>query len=100
MPIIQHIALFKFKPEVTTDTIDNLFDKLLELKQIIPGITYFSGGPYSSNEGLNKDFTHGFLMTFESIEARDNYLPHPEHERVKQEILVCINDILVFDFEA
>lgn len=39
-------------------------------------------------------------MTFESEEARDNYLPHPEHERVKAEILPCINDIIVFDFEA
>lgn len=97
---IQHMALLKFKPEVTTDKIEYLFNQLAQLKQLIPGISYFSGGSYSSKEGLNKDFTHGFLMTFESIEARDNYLPHPEHERVKAEILPYINDLVVFDFEA
>ncbi len=94
------MALLKFKPEVTTDKIEYLFDQLAQLKQLIPGITYFSGGCYSSNEGLNKDFNHGFLTTFESIEARDIYLPHPLHERVKAEILPCIDDIIVFDFEA
>lgn len=100
MPLIQHIAILKFKPEVTNDKIQYLFNQLEELKQLIPGITYFSGGAYSSHEGLNQGFSHGFLMTFESEEARDNYLPHPEHERVKAEILPCINDIIVFDFEA
>lgn len=100
MPLIQHMAILKFKPEVTADKIEYLFNQLAQLKQLIPGITYFSGGSYSSDEGLNKDFTHGFLMTFESIEARDNYLPHPEHERVKAELLPCINDVVVFDFEA
>lgn len=100
MPLIQHMAIVKFKSEVTADKIEYLFNQLAELKKLIPGITYFSGGSYSSDEGLNKDFTHGFLMTFESIEARDNYLPHPEHERVKAELLPCINDVVVFDFEA
>ncbi|MEM6751553.1 MAG: Dabb family protein [Cyanobacteria bacterium P01_C01_bin.38] len=94
------MALLKFKPEVTTDKIEYLFNQLAQLKQLIPGITYFSGGCYSSDEGLNQDFKHGFLTTFESIEARDIYLPHPEHERVKAEILPCIDDIIVFDFEA
>ena len=100
MPQILLMALLKFKPEVTTDKIDYLFNQLAQLKQLIPGIIYFSGGCYSSDEGLNKDFKHGFLTTFESIEARDIYLPHPEHERVKAEILPCIDDIIVFDFEA
>jgi hypothetical protein len=100
MPQIQHMALLKFKPEITADQIEDLFSQLADLKTLIPGIIYFSAGSYSSDEGLNKDFNHGFLTTFESIKARDNYLPHPEHERVKAKILPCIDDIIVFDFEA
>ena len=38
-------------------------------------------------------------MTFESVEARDAYLPHPEHEVVKAVLLQCIVSVLVFDFE-
>lgn len=100
MPQIQHMAMLKLKPEITAEKIEELFNQLAELKQLIPSITYLSAASYSSNEGLNKEFTYGFLTTFDSIEARDVYLPHPEHERVKAELLPCINDIVVFDFET
>ncbi len=40
------------------------------------------------------------MMTFENVAARDRYLPHPEHERVKDELLKCIDSVLAFDFEA
>lgn len=100
MPKIQHIVLLKFKPEVTPEKISQLFGLLGELQQLIPGITYYSGGSYSSGEGLNQGYTHGFLMTFESVAARDAYLPHQEHERVKAELLLHIDSVLAFDFES
>lgn len=100
MPEIQHMVLLKFKPEVTPEKITELFSQLAQLQQLIPGITYFAGGAYSSPEGLNRGYTHGFLMTFESVDARGTYLPHPEHELVKTSLLQCIDSVLVFDFEA
>jgi hypothetical protein len=94
------MVLFKFKPEVTPKKITEIFSQLAQLQQLIPGITYFAGGPYSSSEGLSQGYTHGFLMTFESVDARDTYLPHPEHEVVKAVLLQCIDSVLAFDFEA
>jgi hypothetical protein len=38
-------------------------------------------------------------MSFESLAARDSYLPHPEHEAVKNAILPCIDGVAAFDFE-
>ncbi|MBD2039559.1 Dabb family protein [Microcoleus sp. FACHB-672] len=100
MPQIQHLVLLKFKPEVLPEKIAELFKQLSELQQLIPGITYYAGGSYSSSEGLNQDYTHGFVMTFESAGARDAYLPHPEHERVKAALLLCLDGVIAFDFEA
>lgn len=100
MSQIQHMVLFKFKPEVTPKKITEIFSQLAQLQQLIPGITYFAGGPNSSLEGLSQGYTHGFLMTFESVDARDTYLPHPEHEVVKAALLQCIDSVLTFDFEA
>lgn len=100
MPKIQHMVLFKFKPEVTSEKITELFSHLAQLQQLIPGITCFAGGPNSSPEELNQGYTHGFIMTFESVDARDAYLPHPEHEVVKAALLECIDSVLAFDFEA
>ena len=99
MPKIQHMVLFDFKEETTTSTIDTIFQELAGLKALCPGILHYAGGAYSSPEGMNGDFTHGFLMTFDSSENRDIYLPHPEHERVKSIILPHIQNVIAFDCE-
>jgi hypothetical protein len=67
---------------------------------LIPGITEFIGGAYSSEEGLNQGYTHAFIMTFENAAARDNYLSHAEHERIKGEVVTLVQSIIAFDFEA
>lgn len=100
MSAVQHMVLLKFKEETGDDKIVEIFNQLEELTRLIGGITYFAGGPYSSHEGLNQGYSHGFIMTFESAAARDTYLPHPEHERVKQAILPCIEGVVAFDFEV
>lgn len=100
MPQIQHMVLLKFKPQVTVEQINQVFSRQAELQQLIPGITYFAGGPYSSPEELNQGYTHGFLMTFESVEARDTFVPHPEHERVKAVFFELLESAIAFDFEA
>ncbi len=100
MAQIQHLVLFKIKPAVATEKIAELFSQQAQLQHLIGGITYFAGGQYSSPEGLNQGYTHGFMITFESIDARDAYLPHPEHERVKAALLLCIDSVIAFDFEA
>lgn len=52
MPQIQHMVLFKIKPDVTIEKITELFSQIAQLQQLIPGITYFAGGPYSSPEAI------------------------------------------------
>lgn len=100
MKKVQHMVLMKFKPETSDGTIAECYAKLAELQSVISGIEHYSGGPYASPEGLNKDFTHGFLMTFTDAAARDAYLPHPEHEKVKELLLTHLADVIVFDFEV
>ncbi len=102
MPQIKHVVLLKFKPSTSQEKIDGIFIALAGLKDKIPGILDFSGGAYSSDEGLNKGFTHGFLMTFEDAAARDDYLPHPDHEVVKKMILPeldgGLDGVIAFDW--
>ena len=100
MPVVQHMVVVKFKPETAETVISEIYRELAKLQNLISGITSFSGGPYASPEGLNGGYTHGFLFTFDSPESRDNYLPHPEHERVKDAILPHIDGVVAFDFEV
>ena len=100
MAAIKHIVLLKFKPTTAETLIEDSFQNLAGLTQLIPGIVEFMGGPYSSQEGLNQGYTHGFVMTFSSAEARDVYLPHPEHERIKSMISPLVDSVVAFDFEV
>lgn len=79
MARVKHIALIKFQDGTSPEQIDQVFNHLLDLSETIPGVEDFVGGPNNSPEGLNKGYTHGFIMTFADAAARDAYLPHPDH---------------------
>ena len=100
MPKVKHIALIKFKEGTTEEQIQSIFSSILDITETIPGIEDYVSGPYASPEGLNQGFTHAFIMTFTDVAARDAYLPHPEHERVKASLTAEVDSLLVFDFEV
>lgn len=98
--MVRHFGVFQFKPEITPEQIDNCFAELRGMVGKIPGLLDIEHGPYQSDEGLNENFTHGFIMTFDSLENRDAYLPHPIHEAVKEVVVPCLERVVVFDFEV
>src|SRR5437868_7033483 len=99
MPVTKHLVLLKFKTHISEEDIRRTSDELRGLQLLIPGILDFNWGLNSSPEGLDHGYTHGFIMTLKDAAARNAYLIHPEHERVKNAALPLIDDIVVFDFE-
>ncbi len=103
-PMIHHLVLFRVRPDVERAAVEAVFRDLARLKDEIPGITSFAGGPYASPEGLNRGYDWGFCMTFDSAAARDAYLPHPAHEVVKDKVLAILDGgldgVVAFDFES
>jgi len=96
--MVHHLVLFRFRADLPPDAVPALFAELRALQERIPGITGFSGGADLSKEGLTK----GFSMTFTDAAARDAYLPHPEHQRVVEQLSPLleggIEGVLAFDF--
>jgi hypothetical protein len=90
----------KFKPGITDQQIEDAIKACGALKERIPGITDFISGPYSSPEGANQGFTHAFIVTFADAASRDKYLPHPEHDKVRDILLSRIESVIAFDFET
>ncbi|MBI2808917.1 MAG: Dabb family protein [Planctomycetes bacterium] len=97
MKKIHHIVLVKF-PAAKAHRMAELFGALDGLRKVIPGFESIEGGAYSSPEGLNQGYTHGFVMVFADAAARDVYLGHPEHEKVKQAFLPDLEGVIAFDF--
>ena len=97
--MIYHIVLLTFKPG-HDNQMQPLYDALAALKRKLPRMTGLSGGPYDSPEGANQGYTHGFVMTFADAAARNEYLVHPDHEKVKADFLPLVEKVVAFDFAA
>lgn len=98
---VRHIVVFKFRDGTTQAEIDQLTEAFRELQHTIPGILGFEHGQNHSPEGKDQDFDHVYTITFESVEARDVYLPHPEHVAFGQILgeLGIVEDAFVVDYD-
>lgn len=98
--MIHHVVLFKFNVNATPKKIDEMAKALVTLKDQVPGIIRFVWGPSVSIEPYGKGYTHAFIMTFDTKEHRDAYVPHPRHkELVKQYVDPICDDGIVVDLE-
>ena len=68
------------------------------LPEKIPQIRAFEWGTNNSPEGLNKGLTHCFLLTFNSEEDREIYLPHPDHKAFGALLQDILEDVTVVDY--
>lgn len=99
MPRVQHMVLVKFKECAPAEARPRLMQWLTRIKDLLPGMLHLGGGPYSSPEGLNLGYNFGVLITFTDAKTRDQYLFHPEHEKLKSEFLPLLDGVVAFDFE-
>ncbi|WP_026957337.1 Dabb family protein [Aliagarivorans taiwanensis] len=97
-PRIRHVLFIRFKPEVKFDQIVEVMFEFLELRRRIAGIEAVEWGGNNSPERLDKGYTHVLEVTFIDEQARDAYLPHPEHKRFKTLFVPLLDDIIVMDF--
>ena len=96
--MIRHILLIKFKAGVGAAQIESVKALFEATPTKIEGVLSAEWGLNDSPEGLNKDFTHAVFMTFADAAARDHYLPHPQHDALKQVFVPLVQDIVVFDY--
>ena len=98
--MVRHFGMFEFKDGTTSEVIDECFAAMKSMIGRIDGLLDMEHGVYESDEGLNENFSHGFIMTFDSAKSRDDYLPHPIHEEVKDIVVPNLERVVVFDFEV
>ena len=96
--MIRHILLIKFKESSSTTEIDKLKGLFESMPEKVEGVESVEWGINDSPEGKNQGYTHSVLMTFSNEAGRQNYLPHVEHEVLKQVFRPLLEDIIVFDY--
>ena len=97
---IRHIVIFKYKEGATGDQIQQVTNEFRTLQNKISGILSFEHGVNNSPEGLNLGFSHVYTLTFESMQARETYLPHPQHKLFGEFLgrLGILEDVFVVDY--
>ena len=103
--MIRHIVLMQFPDDAPVETINEIFSGFGALAAKLPGVRGFSSGPNVSPEGLDRGYRHGFVMDFDSANARDDYLAHAEHTAFAEGTVIPaleagIDSIAVFDYEV
>jgi hypothetical protein len=78
--MIEHIVLFKAKPDAPAEALDAMMTALRGLKTQIPGILDLSTGVNFSARA--QGYTHGLVVRFADRAALDVYQPHPAHQDV------------------
>lgn len=97
---LQHVVSFKFKDTASKDQIKEIEEAFRALKTKIPQIEKLQWGLNNSPEGLNKGFTHCWILTFGSEADRDAYLKHPDHVAFGKLLRPVLGDVFVIDFWA
>lgn len=96
--LLRHTVFFKFKEGTTPAQIKQVEDAFSALPSKIKQIKGYEWGLNNSPEGLDKGFTHAFILTFESEEDRAIYLPHPDHKAFGAVLTPHLEDVFVVDF--
>lgn len=97
---VRHVVLFKFKDGASAEDVRRVERAFAELPGKIPQIRDFEWGTDISPEGLQGGHTHCFLVTFDSEEDRDAYLPHPAHQEFVELLKPFLEKATVVDYVA
>ena len=97
---VRHIVAWRFRDGTTDAQIERFTGAFRGLTTKIDGIIGFEHGANNSLENLNRGLTHVYLLTFESVQARDAYLPHPAHKAFGEMIgqMGIVAEVLVVDY--
>jgi len=98
--IVRHVLLGRFRAGTTDELIQTFITAFREMVSKIEGIVAFECGANNSREGMNRNLTHVFIVTFANVQARDAYLPHPEHRKFIEWFvpLNIVEELLVIDY--
>ncbi|WP_372894612.1 Dabb family protein [Stieleria sp.] len=97
---LQHAVFFKFKDSASREEVKKVEQAFAELPEKIDTIRAFEWSTNNSPEKHDDGFTHCFLVTFDSEEGREAYLPHPDHQAFVEVLKPVLDKVRVLDFWA
>ena len=95
---LKHAVFFKFKDDADPEEVSKVEEAFAALPSKIDAIKAFEWGVNNSPESNDDGFTHCFMVTFDSEEGREAYLPHPDHLAFVEVLKPVLDKVRVLDF--
>jgi len=95
---IQHILMYRFKDEVPESRIDEHLAFIESARGQHTGLLDLKCGREVGKKA--RQYSHGFVMVFESQQALDDYNASPWHDELVSTFKGYVDDKLVFDFST
>ena len=96
--MVQHIVMWKFKPEVTTAQQQEMKQQLEALLGVVPSLKSIQVGLDESKKPAAMDMV--LLTTFDDLEGLNAYAVHPAHQKVVAFVKPLVLDRAVVDFTS
>ena len=97
---LRHAVFFRFKEDATAADIQKVEEAFAALPSKIDAIKEFEWGTNNSPEKHDAGFTHCCMVTFDSEEGREIYLPHADHRAFVEILMPSLDAPRVLDFWA
>ncbi|MCK0149323.1 Dabb family protein [Marivita sp. S6314] len=102
--MIRHIVLTRFRPDVSEDTIAQIYAGLARLTATMPGANGFVGGRSQSPEQIERGYLHGFTMDFDTWSDLQSYSENEDHKALGGQIVAHaeggLDGVLVLDIDC
>ena len=96
--MVEHIVLFKLKPEASTARKEAMIAALRGLREKVDGIVDLTCGVNFSER--NQGHEIGLVVRFRDRAALEAYLPHPAHRGAVEEFIHPIREsAIVVDYD-
>ena len=95
---LRHVVAFKFKPEVSVEQMQKVTEDFHALKEKVPQIIEFEGGPDLDFPEKNRGFTHSFMVTVKNEEDLAGYGSHPDHQAFSKSVDPILDEVMVVDY--
>ncbi|KAH8120775.1 hypothetical protein ACSS6W_009880 [Trichoderma asperelloides] len=99
MPVY-HVVLFKLKPEVTAEQVENWGKIILDMNGRVPGLLKISfGKPLPITASRAKGFDVGLVAVLDKPDTVPIYAAHDAHQPVMKLREELCDDALAYDLE-
>ena len=95
---LRHVVAFRFKPEVTQEQIRKVSEEFRALREKVPQITDFEGGPDVNLARRTGKFTHVFIVTVRDEKELAAYGAHPDHRAFSRMADPLLAEVMVVDY--